>query len=437
MCIFTNVYLPLNNHYLMSHLKKLNFIKIISNKASKWQIKIVLAALSLMFVVAVILISVFLVNQLIEKEKRIIETYSHLHQKLLRTESGNVDEIILLIDSITPNITFPIIMTDANDSANYPYENYTLNMEINKSMSREEQSQFMQSTISEMGKNYPPVVVRQADGKVLMKFFYTNSKLIASLKYFPAVASFMVAGIILIGYLAFSNIRRNEEQKVWVGMAKEAAHQLGTPLSSLSAWVEILRFNIDDPKSISETVTEMSKDISRLNTIANRFSKIGSEPELTKENVVNIVERACIYFDKRLPHLGRKVEINREYSSNKQFAMINVDLFTWVIENLIRNAAEAIEVKNGEINISMQDVGNEIIILVRDNGKGMNTKTKKEVFIPGFTTKKRGWGLGLSLCKRIVEQYHNGKIFVKESAVGKGTTFAIEIPKKINHYQED
>ena len=213
-------------------------------------------------------------------------------------------------------------------------------------------------------------------------------------------------------------------------MAKEAAHQLGTPLSSLLAWLEIIKFSSDDPQAVTETASEMEKDIQRLNTIAIRFSKIGSTPDKELINISKLIDNVCNYYDKRLPHLGKKIEIIRSLD-DRIFVEVNIDLFAWVIENLLKNAAEAIEEKTGQIYIFMRVIpNNKIFIFVKDTGKGMTQKLKRQLFTPGFTTKKRGWGLGLSLCKRIVEEYHDGKIYVKESIIGKGTTFAIEIPIK-------
>eukprot|EP01107_Rhizomastix_libera_P002495 TRINITY_DN14337_c0_g1_i1.p1 TRINITY_DN14337_c0_g1~~TRINITY_DN14337_c0_g1_i1.p1 ORF type:complete len:242 (+),score=-22.42 TRINITY_DN14337_c0_g1_i1:549-1274(+) len=236
---------------------------------------------------------------------------------------------------------------------------------------------------------------------------------------------------IMVGYMAFSNIRRNEQSKVWVGMAREAAHQLGTPLSSLLAWIEILRYSKENPDSIDETLSEMDKDISRLQIITTRFSKIGSKPELEELNLSELIENVCLYFEKRLPHLGRKVDIVRKIDK-PVIANVNADLFAWVFENLLKNAAEAIEVKHGEITLSYGTfTKHKVIIYVKDTGKGMTKKLRRQIFYPGYTTKKRGWGLGLSLSKRIVEEYHSGKIYVKDSSPGKGTTFCIEIPVEI------
>jgi signal transduction histidine kinase len=409
-------------------IEKLKIVNLISRYLSKWQIKVALAIIGVIIVVTTILFSIYIVNQLIEKEQRIIETYSHLHKKLINPELENIEEVMLLMDSISPNITFPIVMTNEQDSALFPYENYSLNIEFDKSFNSQQKTDYIQSIVASMKQKYPPVEVRREDGSLFLRFYYTNSNTIELLKYFPIIAIATIVGIILIGYLAFSNIRRNEEQKVWVGMAKEAAHQLGTPISGLSAWIELLRLNIDNPQSISETVNEMQKDIARLNTVANRFSKIGSSAELSKENIVHIIDKVSNYFEKRLPHIGRKVEIFCDYQSPRIYAMINYDLFAWVIENLIKNATEAIEVKHGEIRIAVIVNEKSIEVTFADNGKGMSISTRKQVFLPGYTTKKRGWGLGLSLCKRIVEDYHKGKLYVKETNIGKGTTFAIELP---------
>ena len=228
----------------------------------------------------------------------------------------------------------------------------------------------------------------------------------------------IVAIFIVLGYLSFSNIRKAEETKVWVGMAKEAAHQLGTPLSSMLGWIEILKMSSDDPDAVEDTLEEMGNDVERLNVIANRFSKIGSEPKLSRQAVGNIIESACQYFEKRLPHLGKRVEINRNLDFNVN-SYINNDLFVWVIENLLKNAVEAIEDPRGYVNVKMQYIprSNKIFITVEDSGKGMGAQLKRQVFNPGFTTKKRGWGLGLSLAKRIIEEYHGGKIYVKDKLI--------------------
>ncbi len=283
--------------------------------------------------------------------------------------------------------------------------------------------------LDDMSSNYKPIVVED-EGVVLSKFYFTHSALIDRLQLFPLIEIVVIATFIIFGYIAFSNIRKSEESKVWVGMAKEAAHQLGTPLSSLLAWIEIMKYNKDNPKAISETLSEMENDVNRLNMIATRFSKIGSIPELTRQNLNEQIEKVSLYFEKRLPHLGRKVKIVRDFDK-EYFADINPELFAWVIENLLKNAAEALDIDEGIVAFSIKETSkNKIIISVKDNGKGMNSSQRRQVFLPGFTTKKRGWGLGLNLSKRIVEDYHKGRIYIKDTAPGKGTVFNIELPVK-------
>ncbi len=397
---------------------------------SKWQLKVSFVFTGIALLIAVVWYTQNLLEELIQREKNTIKLYADIYQRSLEP-NADLEEIAFLFDKISPTISFPVIITDENNIPYKPYKLNTRNIEIDSTLPEQELENFMINLVNKMAKEYPPVVIKDNQGRVLQKFFYTNSSLINKLRFFPIIGFIIVSVFILVGYIAFSNIRRSEESKVWVGMSKEAAHQLGTPLSSLLAWLEILKINKDNPDFIESTIKEMENDINRLNTIAIRFSKIGSEPEKKVENLYIIIETVCSYFEKRLPHIGRKVKIIRNLD-RELYAKINVDLFQWVIENLLKNAAEAIEKKSGEVIISMKKPidSNFIRITITDNGKGMTKKQKRMIFNPGYTTKKRGWGLGLSLCKRIIEEYHNGKIYVKETYLDKGTTFAIEIPKE-------
>jgi signal transduction histidine kinase len=215
--------------------------------------------------------------------------------------------------------------------------------------------------------------------------------------------------------------KRAEQNKVWVGLSKETAHQLGTPISSLMAWVEILKENYPD----DDLIPEMNKDVKRLELIAERFSKIGSLPEPVDASMNEVLAHVIDYMDRRT---SKKVEIISELPEENVVVKMNASLFEWVIENLCKNAVDAMEGR-GRIVLSLHDEGSKVVIEVADNGKGIRKKDLKSVFTPGFTTKKRGWGLGLSLAKRIVEEYHKGRIYVKSSEVGVGTTFRIEMPK--------
>jgi len=247
--------------------------------------------------------------------------------------------------------------------------------------------------------------------------YYEHSEELTILKYFPYVQFFIIGLFILIGYLVFSTFRKAEQDQVWVGMAKETAHQLGTPISSLMAWVQLLEAQGIEPS----TITEMNKDIDRLNTVTNRFSKIGSKAILKPENVVSVIENSVDYLRLRI---SNKVELTYYSDQNEIIAPINVSLLEWVIENITKNAVDAMEGK-GRISITLKQIEDEVIIDIEDTGKGIAPSKLKTVFQPGYTTKSRGWGLGLSLVKRIVEEFHKGKIFVLKSELNIGTTFRI------------
>lgn len=414
------------NIRFMALFRKLRPQGLLYTSTLKWQTKVLLALIAMLIIISIIIYSQFIVNDIIQKEKRIIQTYSKIYKNLLAPDA-NVEDYLFMLDDITPNITFPMIMTDANDLPNYPFEQYSLNVKINPNLSIKEQRVKLIKMISDMKSNYEPLIINDTDGKVLFKLYYTHSNFVDILRYYPFVTIIIIATFILFGYLAYSTSRKSEETKVWVGMSKEAAHQLGTPLSSLMAWVEILRFTKDDPEEFENTILEVQNDLDRLSTIANRFSKIGSLPELKDDRIDTMIYKTIEYFNKRLPHLGRRVEIVSDIEENLDYKL-NYDLFVWVLENLIKNAAESMDRKSGTITIEAKKSDYFIVINISDTGRGMTSKVKNQIFNPGFTTKKRGWGLGLSLCKRIIEEYHNGKIYVRETMLNHGTTFTIELP---------
>jgi len=255
--------------------------------------------------------------------------------------------------------------------------------------------------------------------------YYKQTRILTLLQYFPWIQAFLFLAFIGIGYIAFSIARKAEQDQVWVGMAKETAHQLGTPISAIIAWLENLKLMKSEDEETMEIVTELEHDVERLNLIADRFSKIGSTPKLETLSVAHQLAECRQYMEKRAP---RKVSF--EFPSENQgfMAKINPPLFNWVIENLIRNALDAMDGK-GVIKATISEDNSHIIIDLSDTGSGIPPNKLKTVFEPGFTTKKRGWGLGLSLAKRIIESYHSGKIFVKSSVVNKGTTFTVRLIK--------
>ncbi|MBV4356806.1 sensor histidine kinase [Pinibacter aurantiacus] len=284
---------------------------------------------------------------------------------------------------------------------------------------------FLSKKLKEFSKsNDPLLIILSQDPFIANKYYYGNTKLLNEVKYYPLIQLLIVI-VFLVLILTLINIRNKSTQnQVWAGMAKETAHQLGTPLSSLQAWLEMLK----EDNSSENIVKEMEKDVSRLKLVSDRFSKIGSTPKLESSNVIYQVQAMVEYMKKRAP--GRVDFSVQTHDRDVLNAMISPPLFDWVIENLLKNALDAMEGK-GKISADIQDHVDEIVVDISDTGKGISSANLAKIFKPGFTTKKRGWGLGLSLAKRIIDQYHQGELFVKNSEIGKGTTFRIVLKKEI------
>lgn len=281
---------------------------------------------------------------------------------------------------------------------------------------------FVNATIETMASHNTPIKVNLA-GTGTRYIFYEDSFLLTKLKFYPFIQLVVISLFLLIAYLLFSQARRSEQNQVWVGMAKETAHQIGTPLSSMMGWVELLKIKGVD----QETLTEIEKDVNRLETITDRFSKIGSQPRLESTDIVKLIYDSISYIRSRTSQkVNFKItpEIEREI-----MAPVNIHLFEWVIENLCKNAADAME-GSGEVSIDISKDDQNVIIDVTDTGKGIQKSLYKTIFNPGYTSKQRGWGLGLTLSRRIINNYHSGKIFVKSSVINKGTTFRILLKKK-------
>lgn len=310
------------------------------------------------------------------------------------------------------NVTIPVILTDEQDN---------IISFRNLDNDKTSDSLYLAKQLKEMKEEHEPIVIALYAGSKNY-IYYKNSLLLTQLRYYPYFQLSVIALFMLVSYLAFSASRRSEQNRVWVGMSKETAHQLGTPISSLMAWMEMLR---QDNSADQLVVREMEKDIARLNIITERFSKIGSAPALQPENLVQVIGHAINYLQSRS---SSKVQFALEYTSNSISAPLNVPLFEWVIENLSKNAMDAMD-GIGSITFSIHDDSKTVVIDVTDTGKGIPKSKFQTVFNPGYTTKKRGWGLGLSLVKRIVEDYHKGSITVHHSELNKGTTFRILLHK--------
>ena len=280
----------------------------------------------------------------------------------------------------------------------------------------------LKQTLNDIKGENMPIIIDLGDGSK-RTVYYKNSIILKQLKAFPFVQLFLFSILMLVAYLGFSSTRNAEQNRVWVGMAKETAHQLGTPISSLSAWLDYMREMPEDAVNDEQFIHELEKDVNRLELIAERFSKIGSKADLEVKNVRPSIERAVQYMEKRS---SEKVKFTLELEEEETKFAINEALFNWVIENLIKNAIDAME-GVGSIKVRVFKSSKNVIIDIIDSGKGVPKGKYETVFQPGFSTKKRGWGLGLSLVKRIIENYHKGKIYIKESNEN-GTCFRIKLP---------
>ena len=335
------------------------------------------------------------------------KVYSDLHNVLLDLSSS-------LLQEVTDNYVFvPVIITDSSRSIVYSSGNITPN-KLTK--------QNLKNTLSEMERSNKPILIKLPDKKDAF-VFYEESNILRALQYYPIFFIVILIVIIFIAYQLFSTIKRSEQNSVWAGMSKETAHQLGTPISSLMAWVEYLKLTPEN----ESTCLEITKDIHRLETITQRFSKIGSNPELTKQDLIPIIKNGVDYLRTRS---SKKVYFNIILPQDKAIILpLNEYLLEWVLENICKNAIDAME-GIGEFKIVLIDENKRIHLDISDTGKGIPKSCQKKIFYPGYSSKKRGWGLGLSLAKRIIEEYHNGKIYVKQSVIGKGTTFRITFYKK-------
>jgi signal transduction histidine kinase len=369
-----------------------------------------------------------IVKQLIEREARIARLYARSLQYLASDESPSQD-YSFIFDDVLGSIDFPMVLTDSSNVPYMPYERNVRNIHLDTTLTTDEQREYLMTLMKKMDAEYAPIQVTL--GKiVLSKVHYGESNLVKQLRYVPYV-EFTIAGLfILLGYVAFSYIKRSEQSNIWVGMARETAHQLGTPLSSLMGWIELMKTDMDEERR-PEIIADVEQDLVRLNKVTMRFSKIGSLPELKTSYIADTIENVFTYFSKRIPQTGKKVSLT--LTGDKLLrAKFNPELFEWVLENLIKNSLDAIEDKDGTININLSRENGFVAIDVSDTGKGIDMKFRRDVFRPGYSTKKRGWGLGLSLAKRIVESYHDGEIFLKESKIGKGSTFRIRLKAVTN-----
>ena len=380
----------------------------IYTQKQRWKILLLLAAL--LIGTASLWYTNRLVKKLSEEERKKIELWAEATRRLADITEINSD-INFLSNVISNNTTIPVIWADDK------FEVISFrNLDSLKSLDKK----YLEEQVVLMRVEHDPIEIKI--GKNLKQYIlYKDSELLVRLRYYPFFQLAVIALFLFVSYLAFSTSRKAEQNQVWVGMAKETAHQLGTPLSSLMAWLELLKMRGMSP----EYTVEIEKDIHRLQTITERFSKIGSAPALSKVNVHEVLQRSIDYIRTRS---SGSVEFFLDPDAKDIFAPMNVPLFEWVIENILKNALDAMSGK-GRISITITDQQQFVYMDIADTGKGISKAAYKTIFKPGYTTKNRGWGLGLSLSKRIIEEYHDGQIFVKNSELHKGTTFRIVLNK--------
>ena len=389
--------------------------------------KIFLLIIAILIAAGTLFYTQNLVQKLQEKEKQIVELYAKGIEYIANTTDSGAD-LTFLFENIIRPIDFPLVITDAQNVLNLNNLSDIRNVKYDTTLSKTQLKDLFEKKIKKMDEQHNPILVTYADSIILQKIHYGDSELIDQLQFYPYLQILIAALFIILGYIGFSNIKKSEQSNIWVGMAKETAHQFGTPISSLMGWIEMLKMHYQDKDRVLDIADEISDDVEKLNKITNRFSKIGAVPELKKLSTYDEIHKVKEYFERRLPQLGKSVEIILK-GDKQANAELNAELFEWVIENLIKNALDAIDHKQGKIEITVKELRREIEVDITDNGKGIDLKSRKDIFRPGYSTKRRGWGLGLSLSKRIIEVYHKGKIFVKSSVIGEGTTFKIILKK--------
>jgi signal transduction histidine kinase len=371
-----------------------------------------LTIVAVVIVIATIFYSRYLANKISMEERQKVEAWAEAQRFIAK--AGPEQDILFATVVISGQQTIPVIETNENDSITSYHNLDSSDVRSGKD--------YLANRLREYKKNQPIITYLSADSSTYNKYYYGESLLLKEARYYPFIQLLIVALFILLALTALNARHRSIQNQLWAGMAKETAHQLGTPVSALQGWVEMLKETYTDPAM----VMEMEKDVDRLKLVSDRFSKIGSKPHLEQRKILEVVKQVMEYVRKRSPD---KIQFNLAANELEHLMVpLATPLFDWVIENLLKNALDAMEGK-GSIKVTMLDQPGKVIIDITDSGKGIHSSHIRKVFNPGFTTKKRGWGLGLTLSKRIIEQYQKGSLFIRQSEPGKGTTFRIIIPK--------
>jgi signal transduction histidine kinase len=356
------------------------------------------------------------VSQLRDESRALVLFYARMYAHVAETESS--EDLSFIFDQIISRTNFPLIQTDTlKNPIGWK------GIAIQPSDTSKAGLNAVRRIIERLDRGIKPIPVKYSN-RTLAYLYYGDSRLIQQLRWLPYVEIGFVALFIIIGFFGYANIKRSEQKSIWVGMAKETAHQLGTPISSIMGWIEIMKSG----KRVKpgEVYDEMERDLRRLRQVTQRFSQIGSKPDLKRSKIDEPLSETVGYISRRAPQMGRRVSISESHGETFPVPM-NPDLFQWAVENMMKNALDAMDKAEGQISVRSGVDKNHVFIEINDNGRGIDKGDWKRIFKPGFSTKKRGWGLGLTLAKRIVEDYHGGRLFVKESAPGRGTIMRIEL----------
>ena len=412
-------------YFVMGYILRMNAYKY--NNKQVW--KVILIVFAAAIGIASLWYTNYLVKSLSQSERTKAEVWA-MSTRSIMTMPDVDDDFISFIYAVRDSLTLPAIITDQEDNIIFwrDLDSTKTNIKLEDSLSANliYDPAYFQRELNKMKGAHEPIILTLDNGEK-WSVYYHDSRALRNLKIFPFIQLSLIAIFLIIAYTVFNFIKRSEQNLVWVGMAKEAAHQLGTPISSLMGWIELIKmkFNAEN----DQVVNEMERDVSRLEIVADRFSKIGSRPILSNHNVYDVIAHFIEYFKVRT---SEKISFTLS-GDNHVEAMLNVPLFEWIIENLLKNAVNAIDTE-GQIVVSIKEniAKEEIFIDISDTGKGISKSNFDAIFQPGFTTRQRGWGLGLSLTRRMV-RYHKGHIFVKESEIGKGTTFRIILKSNLNY----
>ncbi len=377
------------------------------------QVKIILVVAAIAIAVVSLVASNILTKDLARQERTKMEVWAEAMRALSQADENT--DLALVLKVLNENNTIPVVVLD-NDENVTDFRNVTINAKNYK-----DSLQYVSTMAKLLKANKQNIRISlSGTSNDYIDVCYDDSLMLKRLAFYPYVQLGVVMLFVVVAIFALLTSKRAEQNKVWVGLSKETAHQLGTPISSLMAWTTILKENYPD----DELLPEMDQDVKRLQLIADRFSKIGSLPEPIPVSLNEVLDHVIDYMDHRT---SKTIQLKKDFPTEDIIIRLNASLFEWVIENLCKNAVDAMGGVSGTITLHVETIGERVIVEISDTGKGIKKKDLRNIFRPGFTTKSRGWGLGLSLAKRIVEEYHNGKIFVKSSELSKGTTFRIEL----------